>query len=134
MGESSIDINVLYCFRENGELERYARKAKKGVWADPQPVPPWKWRTRKYATDLDAEKCCEICCEMSGEMGGRHTIVEASDQRSGGSDPVTDTPGSTPYLALKSNPTNTRLVLERSPMIFRIDLGSVRINVGIARI
>ncbi len=26
------------------ELERDAREAQKGSWADPQPVPPWEWR------------------------------------------------------------------------------------------
>ncbi len=26
------------------QLEREARGAKRGLWADPEPVPPWKWR------------------------------------------------------------------------------------------
>jgi endonuclease YncB( thermonuclease family) len=26
------------------ELEREAREAKKGLWIDPRPVPPWEWR------------------------------------------------------------------------------------------
>jgi micrococcal nuclease len=28
-------------------LEKDARDARKGLWADPQPVPPWEWRKRK---------------------------------------------------------------------------------------
>jgi micrococcal nuclease len=29
-------------------LEKEAREAKKGLWADPHPVPPWEWRKRRY--------------------------------------------------------------------------------------
>lgn len=28
-------------------LENEARAARKGLWADPQPVPPWEWRKSK---------------------------------------------------------------------------------------
>ena len=28
------------------ELERDAREVRKGLWADPHPMPPWEWRKR----------------------------------------------------------------------------------------
>ena len=28
-------------------LEHKAREARKGLWADLHPVPPWEWRKRK---------------------------------------------------------------------------------------
>jgi endonuclease YncB( thermonuclease family) len=30
-----------------GELEAEARDAKRGLWVDPHPVPPWEWRQAK---------------------------------------------------------------------------------------
>ncbi len=29
------------------ELEKEAREAGRGLWADPQPVPPWEWRKHR---------------------------------------------------------------------------------------
>lgn len=29
------------------QLETDAREGRKGLWVDPQPVPPWEWRKRK---------------------------------------------------------------------------------------
>ena len=29
------------------QLEREAREAKRGLWADPDPLPPWEWRTAR---------------------------------------------------------------------------------------
>ncbi len=29
------------------QLEREARAGKRGLWADPHPVPPWEWRARR---------------------------------------------------------------------------------------
>jgi endonuclease YncB( thermonuclease family) len=29
------------------QLEKDAREERKGLWADPQPVPPWEWRKRR---------------------------------------------------------------------------------------
>jgi hypothetical protein len=28
-------------------LEKEAREARIGLWAEPQPVPPWEWRRQK---------------------------------------------------------------------------------------
>src|SRR5262249_37981678 len=36
-------------------LETKAREAKKGLWADPRPVPPWEWRNRPSNTNSKFE-------------------------------------------------------------------------------
>ena len=33
---------------ELGELERQAREAKRGLWAELHAVPPWEWRDQKH--------------------------------------------------------------------------------------
>ncbi|NQT17374.1 MAG: thermonuclease family protein [Planctomycetes bacterium] len=36
-------------------LEEEAREAKRGLWADATPVPPWEWRSRKRGTSQPKE-------------------------------------------------------------------------------
>ncbi|HEX5647589.1 MAG TPA: thermonuclease family protein [Nitrospira sp.] len=36
--------------RSFSDEEELARAARKGLWADPNPVPPWKWNAPKKAT------------------------------------------------------------------------------------
>ena len=31
-----------------GQLEEIARAEKRGLWADPHPVPPWEWKKRQF--------------------------------------------------------------------------------------
>lgn len=33
--------------KEYSRLEAVARRQKIGIWSDPSPIPPWKWRTPK---------------------------------------------------------------------------------------
>ena len=33
--------------RRLGELEELARAERKGLWSEPNPVPPWKWKATK---------------------------------------------------------------------------------------
>ncbi|HEX6008376.1 MAG TPA: thermonuclease family protein [Burkholderiales bacterium] len=36
-------------------LEREARAARRGLWGDPQPIPPWNWRRNGRHSTVDPE-------------------------------------------------------------------------------
>ncbi len=37
--------------RKLASLEAEARKSKKGLWAEPNPIPPWEWKAAKRRED-----------------------------------------------------------------------------------
>lgn len=43
-------LNIIICMTRKAGLEgleQEGREAKKGLWADPRPVPTWEWRKRE---------------------------------------------------------------------------------------
>ena len=41
-------------------LEKDAREGRKGLWADPQPVPPWEWRKRSRFISISFSRKIEV--------------------------------------------------------------------------
>jgi micrococcal nuclease len=59
------------------QLEAEARTAKRGLWADAHPIPPWEWRQPHHAPSIvvpfpqrptPAPQCCKTC--RSGQACG----------------------------------------------------------------
>jgi micrococcal nuclease len=51
-------------------LEAEARTAKRGLWADAQPVPPWQWRKGKRQTAQASEPVATITPPPDGPIVG----------------------------------------------------------------
>jgi endonuclease YncB( thermonuclease family) len=52
-------------------LEKEAREAKKGLWADPQPVPPWVYRKARRGQTLDLSDLVPLDAETEGNTSTR---------------------------------------------------------------
>jgi micrococcal nuclease len=73
-------------------LEEEARKAKRGLWAEAHPVPPWQWRHPERACDKDADcvflptLCpgCPPCKPTARRIGNRQTLRRIQDQQARG--------------------------------------------------
>jgi len=56
-------------------LEQEARAAKRGLWADPSPVPPWEWRKAARAHQRGAAlQAYPIRCPHNGQNVSRSGI------------------------------------------------------------
>ena len=66
-------------------IEQDARRAGRGLWRDPQPVPPWEWRRAAkagHAPIAAADPTCHV-----GPRGGRYTIAADGRKRYGCASP-----------------------------------------------
>ena len=53
------------------ELEKSARDAKKGLWQDPAPVPPWVYRKAKRGQSLDLSDLVPLDADTEGSPASR---------------------------------------------------------------
>ena len=52
-------------------LEREARQAKKGLWVDPAPIPPWVYRKARRGQALDLSDLVPLGSETEGSVSSR---------------------------------------------------------------
>jgi hypothetical protein len=52
-------------------LEKEAREAKKGLWVDPAPIPPWVYRKARRGQSLDLSDLVPLDAETKGNTATR---------------------------------------------------------------
>ena len=52
-------------------LEHEAREAKKGLWVDPAPIPPWVYRKARRGQSLDLSELMPLGAETEGSASTR---------------------------------------------------------------
>jgi hypothetical protein len=53
------------------KLEKDAREAKKGLWVDPAPIPPWLYRKAKRGQSLDLSDLLQLSSETENSGASR---------------------------------------------------------------
>ena len=60
----------------NGEKE--SKAAKRGLWADPNPIPPWEWRRGKRTKQREVKASVgEFSCDVKKYCKGMVSCEEA---------------------------------------------------------
>src|SRR5262245_65632937 len=57
------------------QLEAEARTAKRGLWADAQPVPPWQWRKGQRASSTAASASTDGPPSAGAVIGNKRSQV-----------------------------------------------------------
>lgn len=50
-----------------GRLERQARTAGRGLWAEPNPMPPWQWRQRSRSQSGEDRDCSDFPTQRAAQ-------------------------------------------------------------------
>jgi len=74
-------------------LEKEAREAKKGLWVDPAPIPPWVYRKARRGQALDLSDLVPLDAEIEGKASTRGPpFLGAIEQDSESSTPTSPYP------------------------------------------
>lgn len=73
-------------------LERDAREAKKGLWVDPQPVPPWEWRKARRDQAPDSSDLVPLDAQTESVAASHDRHVEIATTA------LTDSPPNSSFL------------------------------------
>jgi hypothetical protein len=72
--------------RELARLEAEARKARVGLWSEPNPIPPWEWRrgegvprTAEVIGNQRSRVYHRSSCRSAATMGERNRVTFASE-------------------------------------------------------
>ena len=93
-----------------GELESEAKAAKRGLWADPNPIPPWDFRHNKKKLDTDTTRNVDSIQTSSADLSEHLSLPGTpADTRSSLSELLT--PGKSNYQsAVKDQPSKSLTV------------------------